>query len=49
MIEKSRNNESKNLGLGLAMVKGMVELHNGFIEFKSKENEGTTVHIKLKT
>ena len=46
-IEKSRHSSSKNLGLGLSMVKSMVGMHKGTIEIKSKEGLGTSVFIKL--
>jgi PAS domain S-box-containing protein len=34
-------------GVGLALVKRMVERHNGAIWFESAENEGTTFYIRL--
>ncbi len=34
-------------GLGLALVKNIVELHGGRIEIESRENEGTTVRVFL--
>jgi len=34
-------------GIGLALVKEMVELHKGTINVESKENEGSTFFIKL--
>ena len=37
----------KGTGLGLAVVNKIVEDHNGFIEFDSKENQGTTFNIYL--
>jgi signal transduction histidine kinase len=44
-IEKSRHTSAKNLGLGLSMVKSMVELHKGTIEIKSTIHIGTTVIV----
>ncbi len=38
---------SSGLGIGLSIVKLIVELHNGKIWINSKENEGTTVFIAL--
>ena len=46
-IEKSRHTSSKNMGLGLSLVKSMVSMHKGTIEIKSKEGEGTSVYIKF--
>lgn len=37
----------KSLGLGMSIVKRIVELHNGRIWLDSKENEGTSVFIEL--
>ena len=37
----------KTTGLGLSIVKRLVELHNGKIEVRSKENEGTSFIITL--
>ena len=34
-------------GIGIPYVKQIVELHGGTIEYKSKENKGTTVIIRL--
>ncbi|APJ03418.1 heavy metal sensor histidine kinase [Silvanigrella aquatica] len=44
-IDKSRYTPSKNLGLGLSMVKSMIGLHKGTIEIKSKEGQGTSVFV----
>ncbi|MFI5221890.1 MAG: ATP-binding protein [Bacteroidia bacterium] len=38
----------KSVGIGMSIVKRIVELHNGRIWLESKENEGTTVNIELK-
>lgn len=45
--DKSRNKESGGTGLGLSICKKIVEMHKGRIELKSKENDGTTIFIKL--
>ena len=34
-------------GIGLSIVKSIVELHNGIVEVDSKENEGSTFKIVL--
>ncbi|MFK7950440.1 MAG: PAS domain-containing sensor histidine kinase [Saprospiraceae bacterium] len=38
----------KSTGLGLSIVKEIVDLHDASIKIKSKENKGTTFEIKLK-
>ena len=40
-------NGEKSHGLGMSIVKQLVELHNGSINVKSKENIGTTVLIDM--
>lgn len=44
-IDKSHSKSGS--GLGLAIVKRIVELSNGKIDVKSKENDGTTMIVKL--
>jgi signal transduction histidine kinase/ligand-binding sensor domain-containing protein/DNA-binding response OmpR family regulator len=39
--------EQKGTGIGLAISKEMVEMHQGTLEVESKENEGATFTIKL--
>ncbi len=39
--------KEKGSGLGLAIVKKIIKTHNGYINFKSKLNEGTTFTITL--
>jgi two-component system sensor histidine kinase/response regulator len=39
--------EQQGLGLGLAIVRRLVELHNGQLEIESTLDEGTSVHIRL--
>ncbi len=39
--------KAKGIGLGLALVKGMVEGHGGKVEVESVEKEGSTFTIKL--
>ena len=42
-VDKSRNKSIVGFGLGLSLVKNIIELHNGKMEIKSKEMEGTTI------
>jgi len=39
--------KSTGTGLGLAMVKQIIENHHGSIDFETKEGEGTTFYIEL--
>ncbi|GAB4240511.1 MAG: ATP-binding protein [Acidobacteriota bacterium] len=39
--------DSHGIGLGLAVVSGIVSAHNGAVEVESQVGEGTVVHIKL--
>ena len=41
------NRQNEGSGLGLFIVKGLIDLHNGNIDVKSKLNEGTTFIITL--
>lgn len=43
--DKSRNRESGGTGIGLSIVKNIVDAHHGEIRVKSKEGEGTTFTI----
>ncbi|MGL5153264.1 MAG: ATP-binding protein, partial [Clostridium sp.] len=45
-INKSFNRESEGSGIGLALVKSLVELHSGKVYFNDVE-EGTSITIKL--
>ena len=45
--DKSRNKESGGTGLGMAIVKKIIQIHYGVISLKSEENVGTTVIIKF--
>lgn len=47
VVNKSRARKYSSTGLGLSIVKHIVNLHNGLIELFSKPGEGTTVIIKL--
>lgn len=41
--------KSTGTGLGLAMVKQIIETHNGKIDFETKENKGTSFYVSLPT
>jgi signal transduction histidine kinase len=40
-------NDASGTGLGLALVKQIIDLHKGMITIKSEEQKGTTIIIKL--
>jgi signal transduction histidine kinase len=46
-VDNAINQEVKGTGLGLALVKHIVEAHGGKIWFKSKPGEGTTFSLTL--
>lgn len=48
MVDKSRSKKSGGVGLGLALVKEIVRVHNAEIEVNSEEGVGTTVRIIIK-
>jgi signal transduction histidine kinase len=48
-IEKSRGRKTGGTGLGLYIVKQIIDSHGGQIKVKSKENEGSTFSIYLPT
>lgn len=43
--DMSNKSLSRGAGLGLSLVKNIVELHGGYVEIDSKEGNGTTVSI----
>ena len=48
MVQSDRSiHEQQGLGLGLAITKGVIELHGGSAHIASKVNEGTTVTLRL--
>ncbi len=44
-VDESRNKSIKGFGLGLSLVKNIVDLHNGSFQIDSEESSGTTVKI----
>jgi two-component system phosphate regulon sensor histidine kinase PhoR len=48
-VDKSRSKKTGGTGLGLAIVKHIALFHNGSIEVKSKEGEGTSIILVFKT
>ncbi len=47
-IDSSRNRKSGGSGLGLSIVKYLVESHNGRIKIESEIGKGTSVNIVIK-
>jgi signal transduction histidine kinase len=45
--DESRNRQKNSFGLGLSIVKEIIELHNGKIDIKSSIGKGTSVSIFL--
>jgi len=45
--DKVRSREKQHFGLGLSIVKMIIDLHNGSIDIASELDKGTTVTIKL--
>ncbi len=46
-VDKQRSKIVAGTGIGLAIVKHIVQFYNGSISLKSKENEGTSIEISL--
>jgi len=47
VFQRLDNNKAEGTGIGLAIVKKIIEKHNGIITARSKENEGATFIIVL--
>lgn len=47
--DAGRNRESGGLGIGLAVVKEIVDRHGGWVQVEGRKNEGAcfTIHIPL--
>ena len=45
--DKSRNKNSGGTGLGMSILKKIIDIHKGIIEIKSKENIGTTIILSF--
>ncbi len=43
--DKSRNKNSGGTGLGMSIMKKIIDIHNGKINIESTENKGTIVEI----
>ncbi len=37
----------ETIGLGLSIVKHLVDMHEGKIYFESEENKGTTIYVEI--
>lgn len=46
-VDESRSKSIKGFGLGLSLVKNIVELHKGELQIKSEESKGTEVTVRL--
>ena len=47
IFEPNFTTKSSGMGLGLSMIKSILEAYNGSISFKSKKNKGTTFEVKF--
>jgi len=46
-VSNSQGSKHRGAGLGLSVIKSLVELHGGDVALKSAPNEGTTVTVRL--
>ena len=46
-VDKSRAKDNKSTGLGLSIVKHIVELYGGTISLESEWNQGTKITVNL--
>jgi heavy metal sensor kinase len=47
VVDKSRDKEAGGIGLGLSIVKWVVESHGGKIDVESEVNKGTSFHVRF--
>ena len=46
-LDKSLSRKKEGSGIGLSLVKILVEIHNGYIELESKEGNGSIFRVYL--
>ncbi|MBE0699171.1 MAG: hypothetical protein IH586_19800, partial [Anaerolineaceae bacterium] len=46
-VDKSRSQETGQSGLGLSIVKALVEAHHGRVWAESRQGEGTAFHLEF--
>ena len=46
-VDKTRDRETGGTGLGLSITHGTVMMHNGSIKVNSKEEEGTSIQVRI--
>ena len=47
MVDKSRSRKEHGAGLGLSLADRIMKLHDGSIDIKSEEGQGTEVILKV--
>ena len=47
MVDKSRSRKSGGAGLGLSIVKQIVQLHGADMEIESEVGKGTQIHLRF--
>ena len=46
-VDKTRDRQTGGTGLGLSITHSAVMIHNGSIKVNSKENEGTSILVRI--